>query len=124
MRQVLKFLVVGVLVTAIDFLVLTICTEVFGVDYLLSNCLAFSISVIVNYLLSMRYVFKSGRENGKLDFIAFLVMSVLGLGLNSLAMWMCVELFGVRYLYGKIAATIVVTIYNFISRKLFYEIIK
>ena len=55
------------------------------------------------------------------DFVIFIILSVIGLGINSLIMYVMVEKFGVYYMFSKIVSTAVVMVYNFITRKIFVE---
>ena len=48
-------------------------------------------------------------------------MSIIGLGLNQLLMWLPVEKMEIYYMMAKIMVTVVVMVYNFITRKLFLE---
>lgn len=120
--QICKFGVVGVICFCMDYALMTILTELFEVFYLLSAGISFVVSVAVNYLLSMRYVFHGREDRRRLwEVVLFVVLSVLGLGLNQLTMWIAVELFHIYYGLAKVAATALVMIYNFISRKLVLE---
>ncbi|WP_251231224.1 GtrA family protein [Adlercreutzia aquisgranensis] len=117
-----KFGIVGVVAFAIDYSLLVILTEVFGFVYLASATIAFCVSAFFNYLASMEYVFtrKRGMERRK-EITAFFALSVVGLGLNNACMWAGVELVGLSYLLVKVAATAVVAVWNFFSRKLLFE---
>jgi putative flippase GtrA len=118
----MKFGVVGVLAFVIDYGLMVLLTELFGVNYLVSATISFTVSVIFNYLASMRYVFthKEGLSRHH-EFIIFVVLSVIGLLLNDLFMWFGTGLFGVSYLITKIIATAIVMVYNFITRKIFLD---
>lgn len=120
--QLIKFGFVGGLCFIIDYGLLTLFTEVAGINYLISSAISFTISVLVNYLLSMRFVFE-GREdvNRTSEMIIFVLLSIIGLGLNQLIMWLGVAIAGIYYLITKIFATFLVMIYNFITRKLLLE---
>lgn len=121
-KQGLKFCVVGIICTIIDFAVLILLREVFGVNYLIANIVAFTVSVIVNYILSMRYVFRGKKDLSKVkEFIIFVILSAIGLGLNEFLMWLCVSNFGMNYILGKVIATGIVMVYNFFSKKIFLE---
>ena len=48
--QLMKFGVVGVIAFIIDYGLLALLTEVFGVNYLVSATISFTASVIFNYL--------------------------------------------------------------------------
>ena len=58
------------------------------------------------------------------EFIVFIVLSVIGLGINQLFMWLFVDMMHIYYMLSKIIATVIVMIYNFITRKIFLEKIK
>lgn len=121
-NQIIRFGMVGFLCFFIDYGCLLVLTEFVGIDYLISSGISFTVSVIVNYLLSMRFVFKAKKDNNKIkELIIFVFMSIIGLGINQLVMWCSVEKLGVMYQISKISATAVVMVYNFISRKLILE---
>ena len=97
-------------------------TELCAIDYLISSGIAFTIAVIVNYLLSMRFVFASDPEKNRLiECGSFIILSIIGLVLNQILMAFFVELCGVFYMLAKIVVTGIVMIYNFASRKLLLE---
>ena len=97
-------------------------TERFGVDYLLSSGISFTVSVIVNYILSITFVFETDKNKNRIsEFVIFVILSVIGLGINEACMWFTVETMGIHYMISKIGATAVVMVYNFISRKMCIE---
>lgn len=121
--QLMKFGVVGIVATVIDFVVLTILTETFSVHYLTSAAIGFIVSTLFNYIASMRYVFNSRfrpHEKRK-ELIIFILLSVVGLGLNQFFMWLFVEFFSIFYIFSKVLATVLVMAWNFVSRKIFIE---
>ncbi len=121
-KQFMKFGVVGFIAFFIDYGTMIFLTEVFGVPYLISTTAGFIVSVIFNYLASMRYVFvhKEGLSRRK-EFIIFIVLSVIGLGLNDVLMWVFVDFAFIDYRISKIIVTAIVMIYNFITRKVFLD---
>ncbi len=134
-EQILKFGVVGFLCFLIDFGITTGFTNIFGVHYLISKFLGFVISAIVNYILSIRFVFTQKKEmDKKKEFTVFLILSAFGLLINEVVMYACLdgayvhsELLQARISrelmvsVSSIIATGIVMVYNFISRKLFLE---
>lgn len=120
--QFMKFGVVGTIAFIIDYGLMVLLTELFGVNYLISATISFTVSVIFNYIASMRYVFrhKEGMSVRR-EFVIFVVLSVVGLGINDLLMWLGTGLFGISYLITKIVATAIVMVYNFVTRKIFLD---
>lgn len=135
MNQILKFGVVGFFCFFIDFGITTGFTNLLGVHYLISKFLGFVISAIVNYILSIKFVFTQKKEmDKKKEFTVFIILSAIGLVINEIVMFVCID--GIyrnsTLLQGYITdelmvslatiiATGVVMVYNFISRKLFLE---
>lgn len=120
--QMIKFGFVGVLCFFIDYGIMVFLTEVFKINYLISSGISFTVSVIVNYILSVTFVFETDKKKNKIiQFIVFIFLSVIGLGINELCMWFAVEIVDIHYMISKIGATAVVMVYNFVSRKLFIE---
>ena len=120
--QFMKFGVVGVIAFIIDFGVMVFLTEVFAVPYLISTTIAFTVSVIFNYVASMRYVFvRKDDMSRRREFIIFVLLSVIGLVLNDVFMWLLVDFFFIDYRISKIITTVLVAIWSFVSRKIFLE---
>ncbi len=120
-RQLIRFGIVGVIATIVDFGVLVGLKELLHVDILLAAAIAFCVSVIVNYILSMTFVFKSKKQSKIKEFVLFFVLSAGGLVLNEIILWAGVTFTAWHYLFIKILATALVLIYNFITRKLCLE---
>lgn len=120
--QFMKFGIVGVIAFVIDYGVMIFLTEVFGVPYLISTTISFVVSVVFNYFASMRFVFKRKDDmSRRLEFIIFIVLSVCGLGINDLLMWLMVDSLYIDYRLSKIVVTVVVAVWNFVTRKIFLE---
>ena len=121
-EQIMKFGVVGFICFGIDYSLMILLTEAAGISYLVSSGLSFSISVIVNYTLSLKFVFETNQENNKIvEFLVFIILSVIGLGINQVLMWVCVDKFHIFYMISKVGVTGVVMVYNFVTRKLILE---
>lgn len=119
--QLIKFAIVGVIAAFVDVGVLVFLKELFGVDVLIASAVSFSVSVTVNYILSMAFVFKSKKQSKVKEFIIFVLLSIGGLGLNQLILWIGVTFTSIYYLVVKFFAMVIVPIYNFITRKIFLE---
>ena len=120
--QFMRFGIVGAIAFVIDFGLTVGLTELFSLHYLISATIGFSISVIFNYIASMRFVFTHKEDMSKTrEFIIFLVLTLIGLGINNALMYSCVEWIHIHYIVAKIIATAVVMLWNFITRKKFLD---
>ncbi len=134
-EQIMKFGVVGVLSFAIDYGIYCALCLLFHVPVLVANFFGFTISVIFNYIMSMKFVFERKEDmDRKAEFVIFVILSLIGLGLNEALVWFFVEFvhenvpavseklsYDLLKMVGKILATGIVMVYNFISRKIFLE---
>lgn len=120
--QIARFGVVGIIAFVIDYAVLLFLTEICSIHYLISSAAAFLVSVIFNYILSIAFVFDTDKSQSKLtQFTLFSLMSAGGLGINQAMMWLLSDVLPIPYQLSKFAATAVVMVYNFVTRKLFLE---
>lgn len=121
-KQIVKFGIAGIIVAAIDFSLLYIFTEYCGLWYFLSAILSFVASVTVNYIISMKFVFVGKKHRSKKqEYMIFVALSVIGLVINESGMWLMVEIGGLYYMLSKSIVTVIVMVYNYITRKLFVE---
>ena len=120
--QIMKFGVVGVIATVIDFGVMNVLYYGLGLDILIANTAGFIISLVFNYLASMKYVFahKEGMSRRR-EFVIFVVLSVIGLALNDGIVLALKSGLGLEANIAKVCATALVMVYNFVTRKVFLE---
>lgn len=118
----IKFGGVGALCFVIDFACLYALREFAGVDVLIASGLAFALSVVVNYCLSVRFVFAVDESKNKLrNFVLFIIFSVIGLVLTEIIMYIGTGLLTWNYMLVKVISTVIVMVFNFITRKTFLE---
>ena len=120
--QIFKFVIVGGIATVIDYVVLIICKELLNLNVLLSAAIAFTVSVIFNYILSVFWVFDVNKDKDKnKTFVIFITFSIIGLILTEVIMWLGTDIMNIHYLIVKIIATAIVMVFNFVTRKMFLE---
>ena len=120
-EQFMKFGVVGIVAFFIDYCVLMLLSQGFGVDAVLSAGISFCVSVVFNYVASMRFVFTHRDDLSRSrEFFIFIILSVIGLVINELIMLAGVAALGDSALtvtITKLVATVIVLVWNFFSRK-------
>ena len=115
--QIIKFGFVGGTAFVIDAGLLFLLTEFCGIHYLISGMISFTAKI-----MPVKWVFDAKKDANKTqEFIVFIVLSVIGLGINQLFMWLFVDMMHIYYMLSKIIATVIVMVYNFITRKIFLE---
>lgn len=120
--QIFKFGIVGGIAFLIDYIVLFCCKEFIGLSVLLSAAIAFTVSVVYNYIASVKWVFDVNKEkSAKKNFVIFIILSIIGLIITEIIMWIGSDIMKINYLIVKIIATAIVMVFNFITRKMFLE---
>jgi putative flippase GtrA len=116
--QLIRYTFVGGLAFIVDFGTLYLLTNYLQIYYLISALIAFLLGLAINYLLSIKWVFdKRNVQNRKLEFILFMIIGVVGLGLNELFLWFLTDILLLYYLISKIVTSIIVYLWNFFARK-------
>jgi putative flippase GtrA len=116
--QFFRYGFVGGIAFACDFGTLWGATSLLGLHYLISNIVGFSSGLLVNYWLSVHWVFEQRKfSRNSVQFGLFALVGMVGVGLNELVLWLLTERVGLHYLVSKIAATVLVYLWNFSARK-------
>lgn len=115
-KEIFRFCIVGGISFLIDYGLLYFFTECYHITYLISSAISFSIAVIINYFLCLTIVFKKAK-NGWKQISLFVISSLIGLVINQICMYFFVEFMMIYYMISKVLATIIVTIWNYITKK-------
>ena len=116
---ILKYSVGGAAAFVVDATLLYVFTEYANIWYLTSSILSFLIASIVNYVYQRLVTFKHSGTNIKKQYLSFLLIAAVGLGLNTLLLWVQVELLGLWYMLAKAIAAVIVLVWNFEMNKYF-----
>lgn len=121
-NQLLKYFAVAGCGFVVDFSVLVVLHELFGVYHILAAAAGFMAGLVVNFIFSTRFVFKDSKLGSRwAEFAAFGVIGVVGLGILSVLMWLLTDVLHMYYVLSKILATVVVYMWNFFGRKALYR---
>lgn len=116
--QVFRYIAVGGWAFLVDFSILYFLTEFGQIHYLVSAAIAFSIAIIISYILSVTWVFSQRSVSNRLhEFLIFLVIGILGLLLTEALMYVFTGLLHYHYLESKVIATVAILFFNFTARK-------
>lgn len=126
LERFIRFMVVGVSGTLVDFAILSALKYFFGWPTLPANLISYSCGIINNFLLTRYWVYPETKGHQKLVQLAqFGLISLIGLGLNNLIV---VALEGpatkflanpsYAYIPAKLVATFMVLLWNFFANRL------
>lgn len=136
--EIIRFVLVGGLATIIDFLCMCLFIYIFNssiynniIEVFISKSQAsswsvvvgtgvgFVISLVVNYILSLLFVFKTGSQNARTTrgAILFLGLSLVALGIQTLLMYIGYDILGLNKWFLKVIITIITMVFNYVTRK-------
>ncbi len=119
-EEVIKYLIIGVLTTIINYTLFAILSQLLLLDIHVSNIIAWIITVIVAYFANKLFVFesKSFKANVLIKEIStFGFARVFSLALEEIILYLFVNLLKMNELIIKLIANIVVIIVNYIFSK-------
>jgi putative flippase GtrA len=109
-----KFCIVGLSGIIVDFGITFLSKEILKIQKYLSNVMGFSIAATTNYMLNRTWTFHSNNPNVTLEFTRFFIIALIGLGINLLIVWAMAGKLKVNFYVSKLAATFIVTAWNFL----------
>lgn len=109
----LKFSVVGFSGTAVDFGVTWLCKEKLGLNKYLSNSLGFILAATNNYIWNRVWTFQSTNSNISAEYGKFFLVSLAGLGINNLIIYLLHGKLNLNFYLSKVFAIGVVMFWNF-----------
>lgn len=113
----IKFGIVGILNTGLNW-GLFYLLNLIGLYYIISNIIAYSISVVHSYIWNSKWVFESKFNDKKKSSFKFIILNLIGLLINSILMYLLVDIFKLVKMTSLIITTIIVMIINYVVNKL------
>ena len=114
-----KYFLVSAASLALDLMVYWTLIRILGVHYLIANIISVGSGLVLNYLLSIAFVFKQRRlKNRRAEFIGFVLIGLAGLVVNEWLVALFVGMLGFGVVPGKVAAAGGSFVFNFVARKL------
>lgn len=135
-RQVIRFAIVGVLNTLVDFAVFQTLNLTLGWVYA-AQVLGYTFGIINSYLWNSNWTFREQRTRSLREIVLFVAVNLVSLGVSLGVIWLCREVFGItnewvagwmpKFLAGflkgdtvcKLIATVVAIAVNYLGNRLF-----
>ncbi len=117
--QLLKFALVGITGMGLDFGTTWLLKERAKINKFLANAAGFSIAVINNFLLNKYWTFDNQNPIATEQFVKFLVISIVGLGINSLLLFILLKKIKGNFYLVKLAVIGLVFFWNFSANYLY-----
>ena len=131
--EICRFLLIGGFATIVDYLVFALCNYLIfknidtHVNTFLSTMFGFISGLIINWIFSAKFVYRYQEKTTKSQFIIYVIICLIGLGITELGMFLGSSLFGKVFILWdkidvwkwsfKIFLTLCVLIINYLGRK-------
>ena len=120
--QIFRYFLIGGAAFVVDFSVLFFMASVLNINYLFSAGVSFILGLIVNFALSISWIFNKESFNWRslagTYFFVFVFTGLVGLGLNQFFIYAFTEWLNLNYLVSKLITVPLVLVWNFFSRKI------
>lgn len=128
-KRFVKFGAVGTSGAVIDFGLTAFCKGILGIPELLANAIGFTVAATSNYFLNRVWTWRSTSKEVGVEYAKFFFVSLIGLGLNSLIVFLLKDISIVPPFFdttldwdfwvAKIIATAIVMVWNFLANNFF-----
>jgi len=130
LKEILRFILTGGVCTLIEYAALYVLKEWLHWGAVAATPVAFLVSVVINYILCVRFVFAGAKEGSRKAQLGFLITSGIGFFLNWALMLALTSLFGEDavlltllgfevkvYMVNKVIATVLVMVWNYFTKR-------
>jgi putative flippase GtrA len=116
LRQFVKFTGAGFVSALGHYGLLIALVQIAAVPAVPASAAGALLGAWINYSVNYRYTFRSTRQHRE-SVLRFAAVAAVGLVLNTLLMWVGVELIGAHYLLSQIVTTGLVLIWSFAGNR-------
>jgi len=117
--QMLRYILMASIVVTIEVGSFWVMNSVIGLKYQVAAVLSMAMGIVLNWLGSNFFVFSKSRFHPVHEFILVAGVSLVGVGMQLLTLYLAVEYFNILPVTGKFIAICVTFAWNFLVRKLY-----
>ena len=119
-KEIILYLIFGVLTTLINIVIFFLFSDIFKINYLFSNVVAWIISVTFAFITNKLYVFEvKNNENTIKEAVSFVTFRLVSLAIDMLLMFIMIDIMKVNKMISKVIVNALVVIINYVTSKLF-----
>ena len=121
-KEIILYIIFGVLTTVVNLIAYYLFSNIIKINYLISNLIAWIISVIFAYMTNKLYVFNSKSIRVDIivkEFTKFINCRLASGIIEMILLFLLVDMLAVNDIIAKLVIGVIVVILNFIFSKLF-----
>ena len=111
--KLVKFMLVGIGGTLIDFGITYILKERVKINKYIANSIGYMSAATSNYIFTRIWAFDNTNPEILTQYLIFVTISLVGLGLMNLFIWIFHEKFKVNFYVAKVMALLIVLAWTF-----------
>jgi putative flippase GtrA len=116
--KIVRYCLVGGISATIDIGLFTIFAYCFKLPWAIVSVITFIIATLTNYLLSIKYIFKSGsRYKKNHEILGIFLISSLALLLNQIFLYLFIEKINLDLIISKCLTISLLFLWNYYGRK-------
>lgn len=115
--QFIKYVTLGNIANVADFSTLYLLTEFAKFHYLISAAISFVVGVITGHIINVLWIFQKSRLNTKKVLMIIFLISIVGLIINEVIIYLLVKYFSTHYMLSKAISATIVMFWNFYGRR-------
>lgn len=112
-RKFIKFGIVGFSGLFVDFGMTFLFKEKLHIQKYIANSIGFITAASTNYILNRIWTFHSEDPMVLVEYSQFMIISIIGLIINNLILWLVVSKLKWNFYFSKLIAIGFVTVWNF-----------
>lgn len=119
-RQVIRFGIVGVLNTGVDYAVFSLCVKLLGLHFVIGQILGPAFGILNSFILNRLWTFKDTNKSKKThqQLMQFVLVNGISIAITMAALWVLIDKWGIDELWAKAAVIPVTQVVNFLGYKL------
>lgn len=117
LRQFVKFCLIGLANTALDFVVYLFFTRVIGLYYILANVISVFVAMSSSFILNKHWTFRNKDNNHKIQFLKFSLVNLIYFIINNAVVFGLVHYGHTGDLVAKVVAVVIGMFWNFGANK-------
>jgi putative flippase GtrA len=118
-QKIVGFFLIGIVSSLVDIGLLVFFCSYLGIWYLSAATVSYCCGIVCSYVLNKYLNFHDRDRHILTQFTTFAAISVSCLFVTLFVIWVCVEVFALDYLTGKVIATLCAFFWNYYGQKRF-----
>lgn len=111
--KLLKFMLIGIGGTSIDFGITYLLKEKVKLNKYIANSIGYASAATSNYIFTRIWAFENANPDILTQYLIFVTISLIGLGLMNLFIWIFHEKFKMNFYVAKVVALLMVLVWTF-----------